>query len=263
VPEETLVEPREPFRITKGSIEFENVSFAYRKGHPVLADVSFSIAPGESVALVGRSGAGKSTIVNLILQMFRHKEGRILIDGRNIATVSLADLRSGIANVTQDTFLFSGSIRDNIRFGRPQATDEDVEEAAMAANASQFIRHFAEGFDTDIGENGNKLSGGQRQRIAIARALIKDAPILLFDEATSSLDGESERAVRSAESRLMAGRTTLIVAHRLSTIRQANKIILLDAGRVVAIGTHDSLLASNPIYQALFSDPAPMEQSIT
>jgi ABC-type multidrug transport system fused ATPase/permease subunit len=260
-PEETLVESREPFRIIEGSIDFQNVSFAYRKGHPVLEDVSFSILPGESVALVGRSGAGKSTVVNLILQMFRHKEGRILIDGRDIATVSLPDLRSGIAYVTQDTFLFSGSIRDNIRFGRPQATDLEVEEAARAANASQFIKNFAEEFDTDVGENGNRLSGGQRQRIAIARALIKDAPILLLDEATSSLDGESERAVRSAESRLMAGRTTIVVAHRLSTIRQAKKIILLDAGRVVAIGTHDSLLASNNIYQALFSDTAPMEQS--
>ena len=225
----------QPFRIVEGRVSVENLSFSYKAGHhPVLKNVSFTANPGERTALVGRSGAGKSTIVNLILQMFRHEEGTILIDGRDIKTVSLADLRAGIAYVTQDTFLFSGTIRDNILFGRPDASEDEVVEAARAANALPFIETFPEGFDTDIGENGGRLSGGQRQRIAIARALIKDAPILLFDEATSSLDGESERAVKNAESHLMAGRTSIIVAHRLSTIQQADKIVVLDSGSVVA-----------------------------
>ena len=243
------------FRIVEGRVSVENLSFSYKAGHPVLKNVSFTANPGERTALVGRSGAGKSTIVNLILQMFRHEEGTILIDGRDIKTVSLADLRAGIAYVTQDTFLFSGTIRDNILFGRPDASEEEVVEAARAANALPFIETFPEGFDTDIGENGGRLSGGQRQRIAIARALIKDAPILLFDEATSSLDGESERAVKNAESHLMAGRTSIIVAHRLSTIQQADKIVVLDSGSIVAVGTHDGLMRESQVYQALFSDP--------
>lgn len=245
----------EPFRISSGHIKIEKLSFAYRKGRPVLRNVSFEVRPGEKVALVGRSGAGKSTIVNLILQMYRHSSGSILIDGRDIREMSLADLRAGIAYVTQDTFLFSGTVRDNILFGRPDATDEEIREAAEAANALPFIESLPDGLDSEVGENGGKLSGGQRQRLAIARALIKNAPVLLFDEATSSLDGEAERAVKNAESRLMQGRTAIIIAHRLSTIREADRIVVLDAGRVVAIGRHEDLIARNETYRALFLDP--------
>jgi len=241
------------FRPTHGHLKFEGVSFEYVSQSPVLHNVSFEVRPGRKMALVGRSGAGKSTIFNLILGIHRRHQGSIAIDGVDIADASLAELRSGIAYVSQDTFLFSGTVRDNIRFGRRDATDEAIVEAAAAANALGFIEALPDGFDTIIGNSEGVLSGGERQRIAIARALVKNAPLLLLDEATSALDGETERAVKNAESHLVQGRTTITIAHRLSTIQQADMIVVLDRGRVVGQGTHTELVASNQTYQSLFS----------
>jgi len=241
------------FRPTHGHLKFEGVSFEYVSQSPVLHNVSFEVRPGRKMALVGRSGAGKSTIFNLILGIHRRHQGSIAIDGVDIADASLAELRSGIAYVSQDTFLFSGTVRDNIRFGRRDATDEAIVEAAAAANALGFIEALPDGFDTIIGNSEGVLSGGERQRIAIARALVKNAPLLLLDEATSALDGETERAVKNAESHLVQGRTTITIAHRLSTIQQADMIVVLDRGRVVGQGTHAELIASNQTYQSLFS----------
>ncbi|MCX7305828.1 MAG: ABC transporter ATP-binding protein [Hyphomicrobiales bacterium] len=254
----TDFEPAEPqrtleFRPTLGHLKFEDVSFEYVSQSPVLHQVGFEARPGQRVALVGRSGAGKSTVFNLILGIYRRYEGSITIDGVEISAAALADLRSGIAYVSQDTFLFSGTVRENIRFGRRDATDEEILEAAAAANALGFIKALPDGFDTIIGNSEGVLSGGERQRIAIARALVKDAPLLLLDEATSALDGETERAVKNAESHLVQGRTTITIAHRLSTIQEADVIVVLDRGRVVGKGTHAELVTSNPVYQSLFS----------
>jgi ATP-binding cassette subfamily B protein len=243
----------ETFRAIAGHVRFDNVSFEYISRSPVLHGISFEALPDQKIALVGRSGAGKSTIFNLILGIYRSYTGTITIDGSDVANANLADLRASIAYVSQDTFLFSATVRDNIRFGRRDATEEAIVEAAKAANAWNFIEALPKGLDTLIGHNGSVLSGGERQRIAIARALIKDAPILLFDEATSALDGETEWAVRNAESHLVRGRTTIVIAHRLSTIKDADKIIVLDRGRVLAQGSHDELARSNATYRALFA----------
>lgn len=248
----SLIAP--PAASRSGSLSFQGVSFAYADKSPVLHDVSFDAPAGTKVALVGRSGAGKSTIFSLILGIYHDHTGTILVDGMDSATAASADVRSGISYVSQETFLFTGTVRENIRFGRKDASDEDVVEAARAANAISFIEALPEGFDTRIGGHEGLLSGGERQRIAIARALVKDAPILLLDEATSALDGETERAVRNAESHLVSGRTTIVIAHRLSTIIEADEIIVLDAGRVVGRGRHAELIASNDIYQSLFSE---------
>ncbi len=247
----TIVEA--DFKPTRGHLKFDTVSFEYVSQSPVLHEVSFEALPGKKIALVGRSGAGKSTIFNLILGIYRRHHGSITIDGVDISGVGLADLRSGIAYVSQDTFLFTGTVRDNIRFGRQDASEEALIEAARAANALGFIEALPNGFDTIIGNNEGVLSGGERQRIAIARALVKDAPLLLLDEATSALDGETERAVKNAESHLVQGRTTVTIAHRLSTIKEADTIIVLDRGRVVGQGTHAELIGSNATYQSLFS----------
>lgn len=251
---EQVEPPKFPgFRPTQGHLSFEHVSFEYLSQSPVLHNVSFEVHPGQKIALVGRSGAGKSTVFNLILGIYRRYQGSITIDGVEIRDAAPAELRSGIAYVSQDTFLFSGTVRENIRFGRRDASDEEIVEAAAAANALGFIEALPDGFDTIIGNSEGVLSGGERQRIAIARALVKNAPLLLLDEATSALDGETERAVKNAESHLVQGRTTITIAHRLSTIQQADMIVVLDRGRIVGQGTHTELVATNPTYQSLFS----------
>ena len=238
-----------------GAIRFENVHFAYpgRSETTVLHAVSFTVNPGERVALVGPSGAGKSTLFALILRFYDPLKGagRILIDGADIRHCDPLALRRAVAIVPQDPVIFSGSVSDNVRFGRPQASDEEIRAACVAAHALEFIERLPQGFFTDLGERGIKLSGGQRQRISIARALLADRPILLLDEATSSLDAESERQVAAALERLERGRTTLVIAHRLATVRTADRIIVMDGGRIHATGTHQTLLRDSPLYAHL------------
>ncbi len=237
----------------KGAIRFDDVHFTYpaRAETPVLDAVSFSIEPGERVALVGPSGAGKSTIFALVLRFYDATSGRILIDGADIKHCDPLVLRRAMAIVPQDPVIFSGSVTDNVRFGRPDASDADIRAACAAAHALEFVEKLPQGLDTDLGERGVKLSGGQRQRISIARALLADRPILLLDEATSSLDAESERQVAAALEQLERGRTTLVIAHRLATVRNANRIIVMDGGRIHAMGTHHELLRDSPLYAHL------------
>lgn len=236
----------------KGRIDFENVQFAYAgKEAPVLSDFSAGIEAGEIVALVGPSGAGKTTIVNLVPRFYEPQSGRITLDGLDLATIRLRDLRNSIAIVPQEPLLFRGTIMENIRYGRLGATDEEVREAASEANADEFVRAFPQGYETQVGERGNRLSGGQRQRISIARAILRDPRILILDEATSALDSHSEALIEQALDRLLPGRTTLIIAHRLSTIRRAHKILYIEAGSVREMGTHESLLALGGAYASL------------
>jgi ATP-binding cassette subfamily B protein len=250
-----LTEPRDDTRpaltLSTARVEFSHVGFAYREGEPVLRDISFIAEPGQVTALVGPSGGGKSTILNLIIRFYQAQGGAITIDGQDIATVSRRSLRQQIAFVGQDTFLFRASVRDNIAFGRPGASEAEIIAAAKAAHAHDFIMSFPNGYDTEVGEQGLKLSGGERQRVAIARALIKNAPIILLDEATAALDAQSERYVQEAIAELCRGRTTLAIAHRLSTIMHADRILVIDGGQVVESGRHDELLRNNGRY-ALF-----------
>ena len=234
----------QPDQVLHGAIRFSNVTFHYpsRTGMPVLSEVSVNISPDTLVALVGPSGAGKSTFVSLLLRLYDPVSGQILFDERNSQSIPVSVLRSQMALVPQDIFLFGGSIRENIAYGKPESTDEMIAEAARKANAWDFISQFPEGLDTLVGERGTQLSGGQRQRIAIARAVLKNPKILILDEATSSLDSESERLVQDALEKLMKGRTSIVIAHRLSTIRQADHILVLDNGRIVEQGTHEQLL---------------------
>jgi subfamily B ATP-binding cassette protein MsbA len=236
----------------KGDIRFERVRFAYEPGAPpVLDDFSAEMLHGETVALVGPSGAGKSTIVNLVPRFYDPQGGRITLDGTDIANVRLDDLRGAIAIVPQETQLFNGTIADNIRYGRLEASDAEVRAAAREANADEFVAALPDGYATIVGERGIRLSGGQRQRIAIARAILRDPRILILDEATSALDSHSEALIEEALDRLLVGRTTLIIAHRLSTIRRATRILYIDGGQVREVGTHETLLAAGGAYAAL------------
>ena len=236
----------------KGGIDFEHVAFSYNPDAPVLKDVHFTVAPGQFLGVVGSTGGGKSTIVSLIPRFYDPIGGRILVDGVDIRDFKLHGLRSQIGFVLQDTVLFRGTVRDNIAYGRPEATEADIIEAAKLANADEFIARMPHGYDTPVGERGLTLSGGQRQRIGIARALIRNAPILILDEPTAALDTESEKLVMDGLQRLMKGRTVITIAHRLSTIRDASLIVVLDQGVVAEQGTHEQLLAAGGIYAGLY-----------
>jgi ATP-binding cassette subfamily B multidrug efflux pump len=251
----------QPLRVTRGDIRFDGVSFAYgaasSPARPVIDDLNLHIRPGEKIGLVGRSGAGKSTLVHLLLGFYRPEQGRILIDGRDIAGLTQESLRAQIGMVTQDTSLLHRSIRDNIRYGRPEASEAEIFDAARRSHATEFIEgledwHQRRAFDAHVGERGVKLSGGQRQRIALARVILKDAPILVLDEATSALDSEVEAAIQEQLDALMEGRTVIAIAHRLSTICRMDRLVVLDRGRIVEEGSHDQLLARGGTYAALW-----------
>jgi ATP-binding cassette subfamily B protein/subfamily B ATP-binding cassette protein MsbA len=235
-----------------GHVRLEGVTFGYEPGRAVLREVYLEALPGQTVAIVGQTGAGKSTLAALVARLFDPWQGRVLLDGQDARGVKLASLRSQVAVVLQEPFLFPLSVADNIAYGRPGAARKEIEEAARAANAHDFIARLPEGYDSILGERGGTLSGGERQRLAIARALLRDAPVLLLDEPTSALDLQTEGLLLGALRALMAGRTTLLIAHRLSTLRNADKIVVLDAGRVVETGTHDDLLARGGIYARLY-----------
>ena len=239
----------------RGQLVFEKVSFRYpaRPDQPAVRDLTLSIEPGETVAIVGPSGAGKSTVFQLAQRFYDPQVGTIKLDGVPLTSADPAEVRRRIALVPQEGVLFAASARDNLRYGNWTASDEAIWEAARAANAEAFLRELPDGLDSFLGENGARLSGGQRQRVAIARALLRDAPILLLDEATSALDAESERLVQDALDRLMATRTTLVIAHRLATVRQADRIVVMDGGSIVEQGTHDQLNAQGGLYARLAS----------
>jgi len=255
---DTKPEIRDPDAVTKlpdgkGAIKFEGVSFAYpaRRGQPVLVNVDLDVRPGEVIALVGPSGAGKSTILSLLYRFYDVDAGRVTFEGVDVRNLALSELRRSLAMVAQEPVLFSGTIRDNIAYGRDGATTDEIEQAAKDAYAHDFIAGFPDGYDTMIGERGTKLSGGQKQRVALARALLANPRVLVLDEATSNLDAESEAAVQAALARLMAGRTTIIVAHRLSTVRDADRIVVIEGSRVVEQGAHDELMARRGTYHRL------------
>jgi ATP-binding cassette subfamily B protein len=240
-----------PLVRAQGAVDYRNVSFAYRPDVPALHEVQLSVKPGQCVALVGPTGAGKSTFVSLLSRFYEATGGEILLDGRNVAQIPLRELREQIGVVSQETFLFNGTILDNLRFGRPEATRQEIEEMARAACVHDFVASLPEGYDTHVGERGVKLSVGEKQRISIARALLKNPPVLVLDEATASVDTATEQLIQQALQRLLAGRTSFVIAHRLSTVRHADLILVLQKGRVVERGTHDELLAHNGLYAKL------------
>ena len=248
-------DPKRANRIStiRGDVVFEDVNFEYEPGKPVLHEVSFASEPGTVTALVGPSGSGKSTMISLVAAFHEPGAGRVLVDGIDLSTVRLDDYRSQLGVVLQDTFLFDGSIRDNIAFARPDATDEQILAACRIARVDEFAERFDKKYETIVGERGVKLSGGQRQRVSIARAILADPRILILDEATSSLDSESEAAIQEGLAYLMKGRTTFVIAHRLSTIRRADQILVVEDGRIVERGTHDSLYALGGRYWDLYT----------
>jgi subfamily B ATP-binding cassette protein MsbA len=253
-----ITDPAQPTTLpqpVRGSVAFEKVFFRYHRDPAaswILDGIDLACAPGEVVALVGPSGAGKTTLVSLLPRFWDPDRGRVLLDGLDIRSLRLADLRSAIGVVPQDPALFSGTIRENIAYARPGASSDEVEAAARAAHAHEFVERLAQGYDTLVGERGVKLSGGQRQRVAIARAVLKDPAVLILDEATSNLDTESERLIEDALGKLLVGRTTLIIAHRLSTVRRADRLVVIDHGRIVEEGTHGELLELGGLYARLY-----------
>jgi subfamily B ATP-binding cassette protein MsbA len=241
-----------PFNSASGHLTLENVSFAYREGEPVLQDINVNIPAGTVCALVGPSGAGKSTFANLVPRFYEAVTGAVKVDGTDVRDVTLADLRQQIGIVSQESVLFDDTVYNNLLLSRPGATRQEVEHAAQAAYAHDFIESLPDGYETIVGERGASLSGGQRQRLALARAFLRDAPILILDEATSALDSESEAAIQKALRKLVVGKTVLIIAHRFSTIRDASMILVFDKGRIAAQGTHSELIANNPLYRTLY-----------
>jgi subfamily B ATP-binding cassette protein MsbA len=256
-PERTIVLPA-----IHGDIEFEHVDFAYEAGKPVLDDVSFQSQPGTVTALVGSSGSGKSTIIGLVAAFYKPTSGKVTVDGYDLSKVRLESYRPALGVVLQDSFLFDGSIRENIAFSRPDATEQQILEACRIAHVDEFAERFKDKYDTIIGERGVKLSGGQRQRVSIARAVLADPNILILDEATSSLDSESEAYIQQGLKYLMQGRTTFVIAHRLSTIRQADQILVVEAGKIVEHGKHAELLALQGRYYDLYTRQHGLEENL-
>ncbi|HSL68948.1 MAG TPA: ABC transporter ATP-binding protein [Longimicrobiales bacterium] len=253
---------REPLPELDGEVRFENVSFEYKPDTPVLQDISFHARAGSTTALVGPSGAGKSTMIGLIMAFYRPLNGRILVDGRDLSRVRLRDYREQLGVVLQDNFLFDGTIRENIAYAKPEATDDEIRQASRIAHCDEFIERFDDGYDTVVGERGVKLSGGQRQRVAIARAILADPRILILDEATSSLDSEAEALIRDGLRSLRRGRTTFVIAHRLSTIQSADQIMVLEDGRIIELGTHTELLKHGGLYRRLYEKQYGLEHDL-